>query len=202
MRVPVLTTVDAGLHRDDGLLARTLPTARRPLLLAVLGALGAAGTLVWALLAVHGGGDLPVWVPVLALVLLLGAAQASRSPHDGSLDWLVPAALRAAEYLFAIAVGWRPGAGLADLRVRPGAHAAALRPDGPAGEAAVGAAAARGHARLAGAVAAAGNRADRRICEYRSGYTRCVPSRGFCRERGPRLGVLPARARGGVRSPG
>ncbi|MGA4683473.1 DUF5941 domain-containing protein [Micromonospora sp. AB353] len=105
MRVPVLTTVDAGLHRDDGLLARTLPTARRPLLLAVLGALGAAGTLVWALLAVHGGGDLPVWVPVLALVLLLGAAQGSRSPHDGSLDWLVPAALRAAEYLFAIAVG-------------------------------------------------------------------------------------------------
>ncbi|WP_435819549.1 DUF5941 domain-containing protein [Micromonospora tulbaghiae] len=105
MRVPVLTTVDAGLHRDDGLLARTLPTARRPLLLAVLGALGAAGTLVWALLAVHGGGDLSVWVPVLALVLLLGAAQGSRAPHDGSLDWLVPAALRAAEYLFAIAVG-------------------------------------------------------------------------------------------------
>ncbi|WP_431899278.1 DUF5941 domain-containing protein [Micromonospora chalcea] len=105
MRVPVMATVDAGLHRDDGLLARTLPTARRPLLLAVLGALGSAGTLVWALLAVHGGGDLPVWVPVLALVLLLGAAQASRAPHEGSLDWLVPAALRAAEYLFAIAVG-------------------------------------------------------------------------------------------------
>lgn len=105
MRVPVMATVEAGLHRDDGVLARTLPTARRPLLLAVLGALGAAGTLVWALLAVHGGGDLPVWVPVLALVLLLGAAQASRAPHEGSLDWLVPAALRAAEYLFAIAVG-------------------------------------------------------------------------------------------------
>ncbi|PPA56218.1 DUF5941 domain-containing protein [Micromonospora chalcea] len=105
MRVPVMATVDAGLHRDDGVLARTLPTTRRPLLLAVLGALGAAGTLVWALLAVHGGGDLPVWVPVLALVLLLGAAQASRAPHEGSLDWLVPAALRAAEYLFAIAVG-------------------------------------------------------------------------------------------------
>ncbi|MFI8806652.1 DUF5941 domain-containing protein [Micromonospora chalcea] len=105
MRVPVMATVDAGLHRDDGVLARTLPTTRRPLLLAVLGALGSAGTLVWALLAVHGGGDLPVFVPVLALVLLLGAAQASRAPHEGSLDWLVPAALRAAEYLFAIAVG-------------------------------------------------------------------------------------------------
>ncbi|MGX1612954.1 DUF5941 domain-containing protein [Micromonospora chalcea] len=105
MRVPVMATVDAALHRDDGVLARTLPTTRRPLLLAVLGALGSAGTLVWALLAVHGGGDLPVFVPVLALVLLLGAAQASRAPHDGSLDWLVPAALRAAEYLFAIAMG-------------------------------------------------------------------------------------------------
>ncbi|WBC12141.1 DUF5941 domain-containing protein [Micromonospora sp. WMMA1947] len=105
MRVPVMATVDAALHRDDGLLARTLPVARRPLLLAVFGALGAAGTLVWALLAVHGGGDLPVWVPVLALVLLLGAAQGSRASHDGSLDWLVPAALRAAEYLFAIAIG-------------------------------------------------------------------------------------------------
>ncbi|MCZ7472872.1 DUF5941 domain-containing protein [Micromonospora sp. WMMC273] len=105
MRVPVMATVDAALHRDDGLLARTLPVARRPLLLAVLGALGAAGTLVWALLAVHGGGDLPIWVPVLALVLLLGAAQGSRASHDGSLDWLVPAALRAAEYLFAIAIG-------------------------------------------------------------------------------------------------
>ncbi|PTA48175.1 CDP-alcohol phosphatidyltransferase [Micromonospora sp. RP3T] len=105
MRVPVLTTVDTGLHRDDGPLVRTLPPARGPLLLAVLGALGAAGMLVWALRAVHGGGDLPIWAPVLALVLLLGAAQGARTPHAGALDWLVPAALRAAEYLFAIAVG-------------------------------------------------------------------------------------------------
>ncbi|WTZ06223.1 CDP-alcohol phosphatidyltransferase family protein [Micromonospora sp. NBC_01392] len=105
MRVPVLTTVDTGLHRDDGPLVRTLPPARGPLLLAVLGALGAAGMLVWALRTVHGGGDLPIWAPVLALVLLLGAAQGARTPHAGALDWLVPAALRAAEYLFAIAVG-------------------------------------------------------------------------------------------------
>ncbi|SBT69113.1 Phosphatidylglycerophosphate synthase [Micromonospora sediminicola] len=105
MKVPVLTTVDAGLHRDDGLLTRTLPTARRPLLVAVVAALGAAGLLVWALWAVHGGRDLPHWAAVFVLVLLLGAAQGARAPHAGALDWLVPAALRAAEYLFAIAVG-------------------------------------------------------------------------------------------------
>ncbi|MFG1674006.1 DUF5941 domain-containing protein [Micromonospora sp. NPDC049282] len=103
MRVPVLTTVDTGLHRDDGPLTRTLPTARRPLVVAVVAALGAAALLVWALWAVHGGRDLPSWGVVLALVLLLGAN--SRAPHAGALDWLVPAALRAAEYLFAIAVG-------------------------------------------------------------------------------------------------
>ncbi|MFI5835493.1 DUF5941 domain-containing protein [Micromonospora sp. NPDC051300] len=105
MRVPVLTTVDAGLHRDDGLLTGTLPTTRRPLVTALVGALAAAGLLVWALLAVHGGRELPGWGVIVAMVLLLGAAQGSRAPHAGALDWLVPAALRAAEYLFAIAVG-------------------------------------------------------------------------------------------------
>ncbi|MCZ7440127.1 DUF5941 domain-containing protein [Micromonospora sp. WMMC241] len=105
MKVPVLTTVDTGLHRDDGLLTRTLPTTRRPLAVAAVAALGAAALLVWALWAVHGGRDLPGWGVILALVLLLGAAQGSRAPHAGALDWLVPAALRAAEYLFAIAVG-------------------------------------------------------------------------------------------------
>ncbi len=58
MGVPVLDTVDATLHRDDGPLAARLPLPRRP----------------------------------------------------GSLDWLVPAALRAAEYLFAIAAGVIGGA--------------------------------------------------------------------------------------------
>ncbi|MGY0007389.1 DUF5941 domain-containing protein [Micromonospora sp. I033] len=105
MRVPVLTTVDAGLHRDDGPLARTLPVVRAPLALAVVGALGAAGLLLWALLAVHAGRDLPGWAVTFALVLLLSGAQGARAAHDGPLDWLVPAALRAGEFLFAIAVG-------------------------------------------------------------------------------------------------
>ncbi len=60
MRVSVLDTVDAVLHRDDGPLAARLPLLRRP----------------------------------------------------GALDWLVPAALRAVEFLFAIAVGLLGGAPL------------------------------------------------------------------------------------------
>ncbi|MCI4063902.1 CDP-alcohol phosphatidyltransferase family protein [Micromonospora sp. R77] len=105
MRVPVLTTVDTGLYRDDGRLARILPAARGPLALAMLGALGAAGLLLWALLTVHDGGQLPGWAVPLGLLVLLAGASGARAAHDGPLDWLVPAALRAGEFLFAIAVG-------------------------------------------------------------------------------------------------
>ncbi|MFU8852237.1 DUF5941 domain-containing protein [Micromonospora sp. SL1-18] len=107
MRVPVMASVDAALHLDDGPLARGVPPVRRPgpLALAVLGALSAAALLIWALGTVHAGDRLPGWaVPVALLVLLVGWLGA-RAPHTGPLDWLVPAALRAGEYLFAIAVG-------------------------------------------------------------------------------------------------
>nr|WP_255509097.1 DUF5941 domain-containing protein [Micromonospora sp. A202] len=110
MRVPVLDTVDATLHRDDGPLARWLPVVRPmgPLTLAVIAALGPAVLLVAAL-----WGDSPDglrWaVPVALLVLLVGGLGA-RAAHSGPLDWLVPAALRAAEYLFAIAIGVVGGA--------------------------------------------------------------------------------------------
>ncbi|MFE9960339.1 DUF5941 domain-containing protein [Micromonospora sp. NPDC005299] len=105
MRVPVMSTVDTGLHRDDGPLARTLPAARQPLALAALGALGAAALLVVALRVVHAGADPRGWVVPLGLLVLLGGALGARAAHGGPLDWLVPAALRAGEYLFAIAVG-------------------------------------------------------------------------------------------------
>ncbi|XBP92158.1 DUF5941 domain-containing protein [Micromonospora sp. CCTCC AA 2012012] len=105
MRVPVLTTVDTGLYRDDGPLARTLPAGRGPLPLAVLGALGAAGLLVAALRTVHAGDRLPGWAVPVGLLVLLAGAFGARAAHAGALDWLVPAALRAGEFLFAIAVG-------------------------------------------------------------------------------------------------
>ncbi|MGK5520472.1 DUF5941 domain-containing protein [Micromonospora sp. URMC 107] len=105
MRVPVLDTVDATLHRDDGPLAARFPLARRPgpLTLAVLAALPAA---IMLLVALRGGEAAPPrWTVLLALAGLLLAGGGARAAHDGPLDWLVPAALRAGEYLFAIAVG-------------------------------------------------------------------------------------------------
>ncbi|MDH6463553.1 phosphatidylglycerophosphate synthase/acyl-coenzyme A thioesterase PaaI-like protein [Micromonospora sp. A200] len=109
MWVPVLDTVDATLHRDDGPLAARLPVVRPmgPLTLAVLAALGPAALLVAALLTDDGG--LRWWVPA-ALVVLLVAGLGAGAAHNGPLDWLVPAALRAGEYLFAIAVGVVGGA--------------------------------------------------------------------------------------------
>ncbi|MGK5671406.1 DUF5941 domain-containing protein [Micromonospora sp. URMC 106] len=108
MWVPVLDTVDATLHRDDGPLARLLPVVRPmgPLTLAVVAASGPAALLVAALVAADGdGADGLRWaVPVALLVLLVGGLGAGAA-HNGPLDWLVPAALRAGEYLFAIAVG-------------------------------------------------------------------------------------------------
>ncbi|MER5332143.1 DUF5941 domain-containing protein [Micromonospora sp. NPDC002717] len=108
MWVPVLDTVDATLHRDDGPLARRLPVVRPmgPLTLAVVAALGPAALLVAAQLT-RGGTEaagLGWAVPVALLVLLVGGLGAGAA-HNGPLDWLVPAALRAGEYLFAIAVG-------------------------------------------------------------------------------------------------
>jgi hypothetical protein len=97
MRVPVLTTVDVPRQRDDG-----------PLVRHVLGRAGVRAPLAMAALAVLAGvilvlarGDWP-WV---AAVVVLGAGLAARAAHDGPLDWLVPAALRAAEYLFVIGLG-------------------------------------------------------------------------------------------------
>ncbi|WP_410810163.1 DUF5941 domain-containing protein [Micromonospora sp. 067-2] len=110
MWVPVLDTVDATLHRDDGPLARRLPVVRPmgPLTLAVIATLGPAALLVVALLA-----DTPDrlrWVVPVALLVLLVGGLGSGAAHNGPLDWLVPAALRAAEYLFAIAAGVVGGA--------------------------------------------------------------------------------------------
>ncbi|SCL57017.1 CDP-alcohol phosphatidyltransferase [Micromonospora citrea] len=108
MWVPVLDTVDATLHRDDGPLARLLPVVRPlgPLTLAVLAALGPAALLVAALVATDGAGaDGLRWAVPVALLVLLAGGLGAGAAHNGPLDWLVPAALRAGEYLFAIAVG-------------------------------------------------------------------------------------------------
>jgi phosphatidylglycerophosphate synthase len=120
MRVGVLDTVDTSRHRDDGRMVRSTVSAAglsRPLIwallaaiapLALIGAVAAgrvphgtpwqAGNLEWV-----RAGEAGIWLVVVA-VLVLGAGAAARSSHGGPLDWLVPAALRAAEYLTAVAV--------------------------------------------------------------------------------------------------
>nr|WP_233513653.1 DUF5941 domain-containing protein [Micromonospora craterilacus] len=109
MWVPVLDTVDATLHRDDGPLAARFPVARHPGPLAL--AMLATSVVVVMLLPVLRYGELwPTWVLLLGLAGLLVAAAGAGAAHNGPLDWLVPAALRAAEYLFAIAVGVIGGA--------------------------------------------------------------------------------------------
>jgi phosphatidylglycerophosphate synthase len=103
MRIPVLTTVDISRQRDDG-----------PLVRHVLGRAGVRAPLAMAALAVLAGiilvlarGDW-AWAWALgAAVVVLGAGLAARATHEGPLDWLVPAALRAAEYLFVIGLGIR-----------------------------------------------------------------------------------------------
>ncbi|WP_232234555.1 DUF5941 domain-containing protein [Actinoplanes sp. N902-109] len=120
MRVGVLDRVDTSRHRDDGRLVRGTVSAaglRRPLVwavlaaiapLALIGAVAAgwvprgtpwqAGQMEW----VRAGGA-GVWL-VVVTVLVLAAGAAARSSHGGPLDWLVPAGLRAAEYLMAVVV--------------------------------------------------------------------------------------------------
>jgi phosphatidylglycerophosphate synthase len=108
MRVGVLNTVDTALHRDDG-----------PLVRSVIGAAGLPAPLAWAALAAAGAAALAVagltgavtgrgavLAVAAATVVVLTAGLPARAPHDGPLDWLVPAALRAAEYLMIVAVGF------------------------------------------------------------------------------------------------
>ena len=92
MRVAVLNRPGTSRFRDDGPLARG--RWPQPLIFALLGALAAA-----AAVAVPNKITL-----VVAAAVALGAGLSARSAHDGPLDWLVPAALRAAEYLLVVAV--------------------------------------------------------------------------------------------------
>jgi phosphatidylglycerophosphate synthase len=126
MRVGVLDTVDTSRHRDDGPLVRGLISRAAlpaPLAFAVVATV-AALALVVALLAgwVDPGTPWGAWsvagmrmdlvgpgaaaAPLVVVALLvLAAGLPARSRHGGPLDWLVPAGLRAAEYLVVVAVG-------------------------------------------------------------------------------------------------
>jgi phosphatidylglycerophosphate synthase len=105
MRVAVLNTVDTARHRDDGPLVRTVLSrvgAGRPLPFAAIFLGYALATIT--VFAVGDPSRYP-WLLALATVPVLLAGFPARTRHDGSLDWLVPAALRAAEYLVVVAAG-------------------------------------------------------------------------------------------------
>ncbi len=122
MRVGVLSTVDTSRHRDDGRLVRGTLSATNlggpllwsgavaVLLLALIGCvaagLGPDGTPfeVGGFELVRAGAAASSLVPLM-FVALIGAGASARAAHDGPLDWLVPAALRAVEYLMVVAVG-------------------------------------------------------------------------------------------------
>jgi hypothetical protein len=70
---------------------------------ATVGAAAALALVIWLLMADHRAA-----APILlaaAAVIVLAAGLPARARHDGRLDWLVPAALRAAEYLLVVAAG-------------------------------------------------------------------------------------------------
>ena len=95
--------LDLAAYRGDGPLASwigELVQGRLPPLPPVL-----AGLLVTGVLTALGLGNLPgilVLTPVEAMML---AALGARHPHDGPLDWLVPALLMAGEGVFLAALG-------------------------------------------------------------------------------------------------
>jgi Family of unknown function (DUF5941) len=95
--------LDLAAYRGDGPLASwigELVQGRLPPLPPVL-----AGLLVTGVLTALGLGNLPgilVLTPVEAMML---AALGARHPHDGRLDWLVPALLMAGEGVFLAALG-------------------------------------------------------------------------------------------------
>jgi hypothetical protein len=105
MRVVVMPRFDIGFQRDDGPIARTigrLARGRVSPLVAI--APGLVAMLVATGLVVAGDRG-PKWLALVYAALALVAALGASSRHDGPLDWLTVAGLRATEYLFIVVAG-------------------------------------------------------------------------------------------------
>lgn len=90
-------------YRGDGGVAHwigSLVQGRLPPLPPVL-----VGLFVTGVLAAVGLGDMPGVLLLTPVMMMMFAALGARHPHDGRLDWLVPALLMAGECVFLAAVG-------------------------------------------------------------------------------------------------
>jgi phosphatidylglycerophosphate synthase len=106
MRVPLMARVDLPVVRDDGPLVQRLLGAAGvrwgPVKFAGAAVLAAVGLVIAA--ATAGDADARWWLAGVAVGAVLAGLPA-HAPHDGALDWLAPAALRAVEFLSAIGLG-------------------------------------------------------------------------------------------------
>jgi hypothetical protein len=95
------------VYRDDGPICAVLGRLAQGQLPPLPGVVVAA--FVTAVLAIAGLGSQPsvaLFAPVAALLL---TGPAATHPHDGRLDWLVPAVIRAIEYGYLAVVGFATG---------------------------------------------------------------------------------------------
>jgi hypothetical protein len=106
LRVAVMPRFDIGFQRDDGPIARVLGTLGRgrvsPLVALVP---GLVAVLIAAGFVAIVGDRGPRWLVLIYAGLALVAGVAAGSRHDGPLDWLTVAGLRATEYTFIAVAG-------------------------------------------------------------------------------------------------
>ncbi|MEP7026422.1 MAG: DUF5941 domain-containing protein [Actinomycetota bacterium] len=93
--------------RDDGPLASWLGQPVRGQLVPLPPAL--TGLAAASVLAILGLRDLPGFLLLAPVVAMLLASVGSSHPHDGRLDWIVPALLQAGQYVFIAAAGLASG---------------------------------------------------------------------------------------------
>ncbi|GIF19781.1 phosphatidylglycerophosphate synthase [Actinoplanes tereljensis] len=106
MRVSVLDKRDKALYRDDGPLVRGILQRLGGPMPLTFAALGATASLALIVSFLAGWTAAPARVELaVTAVLVLSAGLPARNGHRGPLDWLVPAFLRAGEYLLVAAVG-------------------------------------------------------------------------------------------------
>jgi hypothetical protein len=93
--------------RDDGMIARWIGAPVRGQLTPLPPALLALAAV--AMLGHLGLRDLPGILMLAPALVMLLAAPGSSHPHDGRLDWLVPAVLQGAQYIYITALGSASG---------------------------------------------------------------------------------------------